>query len=300
MAQHHPPSPRGIKCSNYFQQEKLHQGLYLLLLLLWLISKKDGARAVIALLKTVFKPIIIIPVLCLLGYAALLVYGLHFVPFWEWALLKDVVIWVLFVATPICFKAGTRKIKDYPFKQMVIDNFLWSAFLEFFVGAFTFSFLTEMIILPVFTFITILKDYDRDDPKHKQYQKIFDGIATVAGLLLLVFTAKEAITTVTKEGAISLLVSFSIPAIFSVAFLPIVYALAVTAKYHDLFVRLYIRNNISNNGLWRKKKAVFCACRISYKKLQKFEQAYSQYISTICAANDDDSFFDFVKEFEHT
>lgn len=114
-----------------FSTRENASGIYLLLLLLWLISKKDGAKAVIALLKTVFKPIIIIPVLCLLGYAALLVYGLHFVPFWEWALLKDVVIWVLFVATPICFKAGTRKIKDYPFKQMVIDNFLWSAFLEF-------------------------------------------------------------------------------------------------------------------------------------------------------------------------
>lgn len=165
------------------------------------------------------------------------------------------------------------------------------------MGAFTFSFLTEMIILPVFTFITILKDYDRGAPKHKQYQKIFDGIATVAGLLLLFFTAKEAITTVTKEGAISLLVSFSIPAIFSVAFLPVVYALAVTAKYHDLFIRLYIRNHMSRDGLGRKKRKVYLACGLSYRKLQRFEQAYSQYISTICAANDDDSFCDFVADF---
>lgn len=280
-----------------FSTREIASGIYLILLLAWLVSKKDVARAVIALLKTVFKPIIIIPVFCLLGYAALLVYGLHFIPFWEWVLLKDVVIWVLFVATPICFKAGTRKIKDYPFKRMIIDNFIWSAILEFFVGAFTFSFLTEMIILPVFTFITILKDYDRDAPSHKQYQKIFDGIATVAGLLLLFFTAKEAITTVTKEGAISLLVSFSIPAIFAVAFLPVVYALAVTVKYHDLFVRLYIRNHMSKVGLSRKKRKIFLACGLSYRKIQRFEQAYSQYISTICAANDDASFYDFVADF---
>ena len=283
-----------------FSTREIASGIYLTLLLAWLISKKDGARAVIALLKTVFKPIIIIPVFCLLGYAALLVYGLHFIPFWEWVLLKDVVIWVLFVATPICFKAGTRKIKDYPFKRMIIDNFLWSAILEFFVGAFTFSFLTEMIVLPVFTLIAILKDYDRENPKHMQYQKVFDGIASVAGLLLLFFTAKEAVTTITKDGAVSLLVSFSIPAIFAVAFLPVVYALAVTAKYHDLFVRLYIRNHMNKDGLGRKKRKVFLACGLSYRKIQLFEQAYSQYISTICAANDDDSFFDFVKEFKHT
>ena len=283
-----------------FSTREVASGVYLLLLLLWLISKKDGARAVIALLKTVFKPIVIIPVLCLLGYAALLVYGLHFVPFWEWALLKDVVIWVLFVATPICFKAGTRKNKDYPFKQMVIDNFLWSAFLEFFVGAFTFSFLAELIILPIFTFITILKDYDRENPMHKQYQKVFDGIATVAGLLLLAFTVKEAVNTIANDDTIGLIVSFAVPAIFSVAFLPVVYALAVKAKYHDLFVRLYIRNYMSKDGLSPKKRSVFFACGLSYRKIQRFEQAYSQYISTICAANDDDSFYEFVNDFQRT
>ena len=36
-----------------------------------------------------------IPVLCLLGYAALLVYGLSQFPFWDWILIKDVIIWVL-------------------------------------------------------------------------------------------------------------------------------------------------------------------------------------------------------------
>lgn len=282
-----------------FSTREVASGIYLTLLLAWLISKKDGARAVIALLKTVFKPIIIVPVLCLLGYAAFLVYGLQYMPFWDWVLLKDVVIWVLFVATPICFKAGTRKIKEYPFRRMVIDNFLWSAILEFFVGAFTFSFLAEMIVLPVFTFIAILKDYDRENPKYVQYQKVFDGLAMVAGLLLLFFTAKEALTTITKDGASSLLMSFSIPAIFSVAFLPVVYALAVTAKYHDLFVRLYIRNHMRKDGLNRKKRSVFLACGLSYRKLQRFEKAYSQYISTICAANDDASFYDFVTNFRN-
>ena len=150
----------------------------------------------------------------------------------------------------------------------------------------------------MFTIIAILKDYDRENPKRVQYQKIFDGIATVAGLLLLFFTIKEAVTTITKDGAVSLLVSFSVPAIFAVAFLPVVYALAVIAKYHDLFVKLYIRNHMNKDGLGRKKRKVFLACGLSYRKIQLFEKAYSQYISTICAANDDDSFYDFVADFK--
>ena len=280
-----------------FSTREIASGIYISLLFIWFISKKDGAKAVKSLIKTVVKPIIIVPVLFLLGYAALLVYGLQFIPLWEWILLKDIVLWVLFVATPICFKAGTRKLKAYPFKQMVIENFLFSAILEFFIGEFTFSLITELLILPIFTLIAILRDFDRENPKNKPYQKVYDGMATVAGLLLLFFTAKEAILTISKYGVIDLFVSFSIPVIFSVAFLPIVYVLAVTTKYHDLFVRLYIRNYMSKDGLVNKKRKVFIACGLSYRKLQRFEQAYSKYISTICAANDDDSFFDFVKNF---
>lgn len=284
-----------------FSTREVASGIYLIIIFVWLISKKDGTKKLIALLKTIFKAIFIVPILCLLGYAAVLVYGLHFLPFWEWILLKDVILWVLFVATPICFRAGTRKNKDYPFKKMIADNFLGSAILEFFIGAFTFSFIAEIIILPIFTVITILKDYDSKNPKYKPYQKFYDCIATVAGLILIVFTIKEAVTTITTDGTISLLVSFFIPVIFSVAFFPVVYILAVTAKYNDLFVRLYIRNNFSKDGLNRKKKSVFCVCGVSYKKIQKFEQAYyHQYIATICAANDDDSFFDFVKSFKDT
>lgn len=279
-----------------FSTREVASSIYLIIRFVWLISKKDGTKKLIALLKTVFKAIFIVPVLCLSGYAALLVYGLQFLPFWDWILLKDVILWVLFVATPICFRAGTRKNKDYPFRKMIADNFLGSAVLEFFIGAFTFSFITEIVILPIFTVITILKDYDSKNPKHKPYQKFYDGIAAVAGLILIIFTIKEAVTTITTDGIITLLMSFFIPVIFSVAYLPVVYMLAVTAKYNDLFVRFYIRNNFSKDGLSRKKKCVFCVCGISYKKIQKFEQAYyHQYITTICSANDDNSFFEFVE-----
>lgn len=281
-----------------FSTREIATGIYLVLLLIWLLTKQDGSKALFNLAKAVFKKVIIIPLFCLLGYATLLVCVLHHFPFWEWILLKDVVLWVFFVATPICFRAGTRKIKEYPFRRMVTDNFLGSAILEFFVGAFTFSLWVELLVLPMLTLIAMLKDYDRQNVKYIQYQKVFDGIAVLAGLVLLFFTAKEAIITITKEGTVSLLVSFSIPVVFSVAFLPVVYILALKAMYHDLFVRLYIRNHISKDGLGRKKRAVFCACGLSYRKLQRFVQSYSRYISVICSANDDESFYELINQFK--
>ena len=67
------------------------------------------------LLQVLCNKLFILPVVCLFVYAVFLVYGLSWFPFWDWLLIKDVVTWVLFVATPICFKVGTKRTADFPF-----------------------------------------------------------------------------------------------------------------------------------------------------------------------------------------
>lgn len=281
-----------------FSTREIASAIYILLLIIWLSTRKNGIKSLLGVLGAVCKPIIIFPILFLFAFAAIVVYGLQFFPFWNWILLKDVILWVLFVATPIFFKAGTRKLDTYPFTQMILDNFLASAILEFFISSFTFSLCAELVTIPVFTFITILKDYNRDNPKHKKRQKVYDGFAIFAGLILLFFTAKIAIDVIASEGIIPTLISFCIPVMFSVAFLPVIYSLALWAQYHDLFVRMYIRNHLSKKGLFPKKFRVFLACGFSYKKLLSFRTAYTNYITSIRSANDDDAFLSFVAAFK--
>ena len=280
-----------------FSTREIASAVYIVVLLIWLCSRPHGFKSVLNLLKSTCKPIILLPILFLFIYAAVIIYGLQVLPLWEWVLIKDVILWVLFVATPIFFKAGTRKLDTYPFSRMVLDNFLLSAFLEFFIGTFTFSLGAELIVIPVFTFITVLKDFNRKNTP-KEHLKVYDGIAVVAGAVLFFCTVKVAIDVISSEGLISTLVSFSIPVIFSVAFLPVIYLLAVWAQYHDLFVRLYIRNHISKQGLFIKKINVFLACGLSYKKLLSFRKSYTDYIASTCSANDNEDFFVFVKSFK--
>lgn len=223
---------------------------------------------------------------------------LRLFPVWNWLLIKDVVLWVIFVATPIFFKAGMRKLDTYPLSKMISDNFAWSALLEFFIGSFTFHLGVELIVIPFFAFIAIIKEWTHSNPAYKNYQRICDGITMFSGTLLLFFTIRVAINVISTEGAINTLVSFSIPIIFSIAFLPIIYLLAVWAQYHDLFVRIYIRNHISKNGLRIKEAKIFLACGLSYKKLLSFRNAYTDYIVSIRSANDDEDFFSFIEKFK--
>ena len=284
---------------NIFSTREVASAIYLIIFLAFVLIRAKDITLLTNLIKASLKKIFIIPILCLLVYAGLIVYGLQFIPLWDWILVKDVIIWVLFVATPVCFKAAVnRKKNQYPFKRMVIDNFVWSALLEFFIGAFTFTFVAEMFVVPTFSLIVLLQNHDRENEKYRGAHKLIDGISVITGLLLLVFTIDKAINVIAQDGIVDVLISFCIPIIFSVAFLPVVYFLALKGLYHDLFVLIRIRNKENEKMLSLKKKKVFGACGLSYRKVQDFRKAYTtKYIGKVCFGNDDNTFLSFVENF---
>lgn len=282
-----------------FSTREVASIFYLILFLAFVLIRNKDITLLTNLIKSSCKKVFIIPILCLFAYASLIVYGLQFIPLWNWILIKDVVIWVLFVATPICFKAAVnRKKNEYPFKHMIFDNFVWSTILEFFIGAFTFSFVAELFVVPAFSLLVLLQNHDKENENYKNAHKLLDGLSVITGLLLLVFTAIKAIEVINNDGIIDVLVSFYIPVVFSVAFLPVVYFLAVKGLYHDLFVLIRIRNKESKKILSKKRRKVFTVCGLSYKKIQDFRKAYTtEYIGKVCFGNDDDTFLSFVENF---
>ena len=182
---------------------------------------------------------------------------------------------------------------------MVLDNFIASAIIEFFIGAFTFSFWSELFVVPAFTLLILLQNFDRGNEKHASVHKFLGGASIIMGLILFICTINKAIGVIAQNGIVDVLVSFCIPIIFSVAFLPIVYFIAIKGLYHDLFVRIRIRNKDGDKIFSAKKKKVFSVCGLSYRKIKQFITSYhTEYIGKICFGNDDDSFMSFVDKFK--
>lgn len=283
-----------------FSTREVASAIYLILFLIYALTNMKDYTVFTNLFKAAFKKVLVLPILCLLAFAGLIVYGLRLFPFWNWVLIKDVIIWVLFVATPIFFRAATnKKTTDDPFKKMVLNNFIGSAIIEFFIGAFTFSFWSELFIVPVFTLLILLQNFDRKNEKYASVHKLLDGVTIITGLLLFVCTINKAIDVIAQDGIVDVLISFCIPIVFSIAFLPIVYFIAVKALYHDLFVRIRVRNKDGDEILSVKKKEVFSVCGLSYRKIKQFITAYhTEYIGKVCFGNDDEAFLSFVDDFK--
>jgi len=80
---------------------------------------------------------------------------------------------------------------------------------------------------------------------------------------------------------IDLLVSFFIPIIFSLLYIPVAYAFAVYAKYDTLFMRMSFKEPDDRKIKRNHRIAVLTTCKLSIDQITRFEQEYipNMYLS---------------------
>ena len=92
---------------------------------------------------------------------------LKWTTFWDISMLKDTILWVIFVEPPLFGKA-IEKAKDYRFfYDLVIDNLKFFALFEFFVGFWTFDLWLELIAIPTTALISSLCVLASREKDHK-------------------------------------------------------------------------------------------------------------------------------------
>ena len=65
-----------------FSTREVASAIYLVLFLIYALVKIKDYTVFTNLFKAAFKKVIVLPILCLLAFAGLIVYGLQFFPFW--------------------------------------------------------------------------------------------------------------------------------------------------------------------------------------------------------------------------
>ena len=80
---------------------------------------------------------LIVPFIFIVAMAIIFVWICKLLPFWNWIYVKDITFWVLFVGIPTCFNSVANKLEDHYFRNILIDNFKFTALVEFITGTFT-------------------------------------------------------------------------------------------------------------------------------------------------------------------
>lgn len=263
-------------------------------LILCLLSSKIR-KELLGVVKLACTPKLSIPFIGMLAYAAFFVFLLTFISFWKWKYIKDISIWVIFAGIPACYKAIGDKIDEHYFRNMFLANLKFVALIDFIVSTFTFSFIAELIIIPSILFLALLDAVASTKSEYVLVKKLTSFLILSVGLAIIAFSLKEAISSYQMLGAIDLLVSFCIPIIFSALYIPVAYGFAVYAKYEMLFIRMSFKEPKDKNVKRNHRLAVLRICKLSYKKIVRFEQ---EYVKNMYISMEQIEFDDLIKKFE--
>lgn len=209
----------------------------------------------------------------IIAYAAIWIKLSSNLSFWDWKYLKDITFWVLFVGVPICFNAVTEKT-DFYFWDVAKSNFKLIIFLEFLVGTFTFSLVTELILVPIASLLFLFQAVSATNKTYKSAEKLFSFLQVILGLSVLYFAVISAFQQYNELNSIDLFVTFTIPIIMTFLFLPLAFIYGIYAEYEVLFRIMKFRVPKEKKIRRRVKWRLFKACKFSFKKVAAFKKKY--------------------------
>lgn len=110
--------------------------------------------------------------------------------------------------------------------------------IEFFVGFWTFSLITEIILIPLTVLISVLQVLAGQDKKHRSAKRFFDGLLVLWGIILLINAIYSLIHAPNQFLSFDTLKSLLLPLVLLVFNLPVVYGLALYNTYEQIFIRI--------------------------------------------------------------
>jgi len=262
-----------LTINDLFSNREIASSIWLIIFLIFIFWNPKTRKPAFKVLQTAAVKKIVIPFIIIIVYATILVMLFSSLSFWKWIYMKEICIWVIFVGVPVCFGAVMINKNDHYFKNLIINNFKLIVIVELLLSSFTFSMAVELIMLPAITVIILLEVVASTDKKYIKVRRMMSFLLTVAGFMILLFTLKIAIANYMVLNNIDFLITFLIPAVLSLFFLPVAYSYAVISEYEQLFIRMKFRMP-DNKQIRRYRWEIIKVCKFSFKEIKRFRATH--------------------------
>lgn len=257
-----------------------------IIILAYCLVNKKLRSSIWDIAKLIFASKLTLVFAAMAAYITVLVMILKNLGMWDISLLKDTLFW--FFGTGVVLFMNTSKASGDPsqIKKMFRESFTLIVILEFIANLYSFHFLIEFMLVPVLVMITGMQVLANMEDKYKISRKPLTFILAVYGFFVLFYSIRVAAGDMVNFLSTHNLLSFAIPPALTVAFLPLIYVLALIMAYETLFIRLsiFIKSNpaLLAFARWR----VFLACNLNLKKLNKFADLYTKQFTQVKSRKD--------------
>ena len=257
-----------------FNNREIALIFYLVVFIIWTLTQKKIRESIFGVIKFLFVRQILISILLLVIYVSVIVYGLTLVDLWNSNLIKDTIYWTFGTGFILMMNSNDAIKKENYLTKIVKENIKVLMIVEFVVGLYVFGIVTELILMPIVIFLSILLGYTEVYEEHKQVKNFLLKVFGIIGFFYLIYSGYKIYQDFKDFATSDNLRAFLFPIIMTILFLPFAYFYALYVHYESLFVRVgfFLKDNKSlcRYAKWR----ILLSVNFSLKKLKRITPGY--------------------------
>ena len=254
-----------------FSTREIATGVWLLIILIYMIVNKSTRKSIVSILKIVLGKQLGSLLLLILAYNASLTYFFSkCLPIWKMIYLKDIILWLLTSGIFMAFNACDKKADEHYIWQCVRKNIGIAVAFEFIVHTFTFHIIIELLIIPVIFLVTAINVMTEKKEEYKQVYSLSNGLLAIIGICIAFGTIKTGVSEWAELNKVDTVVSFLVPIVYLICDIPLIYLIQVITEYQLIFVRMSFKDNEDEKLKRKHKLEVVKTCGLSVKRLRIF------------------------------
>lgn len=203
-----------------------------------LLLSKSSRGSIINLIRTLFCRQFIIIYLVALTYIISCVLLLRNLGVWESSLIKDTIIWTLFIAWPLMYEAAQINSFTKFISEIIRPLIAYSIVFEYIFSLYTFSLWIELLMIPALVLIGWTLAYSERKAEYKQVHQLVNGWFKLIGITAAISVVIHLLYHYSDYLNLQIFLKFIIPLLLSLLFLPLLYAISMLIHYEIAFVVL--------------------------------------------------------------
>ncbi len=157
------------------------------------------------------------------AYALALVFVARKLGAWEWGLLKDTLIIVIFIGVPLLFSIDKVKDRTKFVREVARDVAGVSALVIFYLNLGSLPLWGELLLQPFIILLSVVAVVAHYQPEHRAVGKLAETVLGIIGFSLLAYTTKLVISTWNGDTLSNAIASFTLSVWLPIALIPFVY-----------------------------------------------------------------------------
>lgn len=208
--------------------------------IIFILINKKTRSVLLNVVKAFVNKKVFIPFVAMLVYSVVSIWILKQVGIWNTTLLKDTLLWLFGTATVLFLNTNEASRNPSMFKKMLLETVVFTMFLEFLAGLYSFSFVIEFVVLPFLFVVANMSALADSRDEYMIFRKPLKIILGGYGLFILFYSVLTVLKNLTESLTVHNLLALITPSLLSIMYLPFIYLFALIMSYETLFVRLGI------------------------------------------------------------